>query len=309
MVVGGWTHAGEFPSRPIRIIVPTAPSGAGDLVAREMGARLSQTLRVPIVIENKPGASGVIGTDFVAHATPDGYTLLLATSATHVISSQVIARLPYDPLGDFAPVIAIGYATSVLVVSSSLPVSSVRELIAYAQERPGQLNYASSGVGSANHIDTEAFSALTGIVLTHVPYRGTADGYRALIADEVQVMFAAVTSALPYIKSEKVRALVVLSDRRSPLLPAVPTIAEEGMGRIDVRKFFGVLAPAGTPGAIVSQLNRAMVTILQEPDMRIWMDRQGFETAGGSPADFDHLLRTDFPKWAGTVRALGLRAE
>lgn len=298
-----------YPSRPIHIIVPTAPGGAGDILARKLGDRLAAALGTPVAVDNKPGASGIIGNDLAAHAPHDGYTLLFATSATHVIAAHTIGNLPYDPLRDFTPVINIGYATSVIVVNAALPVKTLAEFIAYARERPGQLNYASSGAGSANHVDTEVFAALAGIDLVHVPYRGTADGYRALLADEVQVMFGAITSALPYIQAGRLRALVVLVDRRSPLLPDVPTIAQAGLGSVDVRKWLGFVAPANTPGEIVDQLNRTLDRILHEPEMRSWLDREGLELAGGSAQDFDAVLRADYAKWGDIVRRLHIHSE
>ena len=299
----------DYPSRPIHIIVPAAPGGASDLVARQVGEQLGIALRTAVVVENKPGASGVIGNELAAHAAPDGYTLLFATSATHVIAAHAIDKLPFDPLKDFTPIINLGYATSVVVVNPALPVKTLAELVAYARARPGGLNYASSGAGSANHIDTEVIAALAGIDLVHVPYRGTADGYRALLAGEVQLMVGAITSALPYIEAGKLRALVVLVDRRSPLLPDVPTIAQAGLGRVDVRKWLGFVAPAGTPPDIVLRLNRTLDRIVHEPQMRAWMDRQGFELAGGSAQDFDDVLRADYAKWGETVRRLHIRAE
>ncbi|HZI85108.1 MAG TPA: tripartite tricarboxylate transporter substrate binding protein [Casimicrobiaceae bacterium] len=299
----------EYPSRPIRIIVPSAPGGAGDVIARFVGEALATELHATVIVENRAGGSGVIGNDLAANAPPDGYTLLFATSATHIISAHAIAKLPYDPLRDFVPVINVGYATSVVVVNSALPIASLQELIAYARAHPGELNYASSGTGSANHIDTEVFASLAGIRLTHVPYRGTADGYRALLNNEVQLMFGAITSALPYIEAGRVRPLVVLVDRRSPLLPDVPTIAQAGLPSVDVRKWLGLVAPAATPPRIVERLNRTLDAILHEPKTRSWMDRQGLELAGGSASDFDAVLRADFAKWDGLVRRLGLRPE
>lgn len=302
-------EAGEYPSRPIRVIVPTAPGGAGDLLARRFGEALAASLHTPVVIDNKPGGSGVIGNELAARAPADGYTLLFATSATHVIAAYTIAHLPYDPLKDFTPVFNIGYATSVLVVSRSLPVRSLQELIAYAQARPGQLHYASSGVGSANHVDTAVFAALAGIDLVHVPYRGTADGYRALLTDEVQIMFGAITSALPHVKSGRLRALAVLTDHRSPLLPDVPTLAQAGLDSVDVRKWLGFVAPAGTPPEIVQRLNLALNRILDEPRMRAWVESEGMERAGGSARDFDALIRADYAKWGRTLSELRLRSE
>jgi tripartite-type tricarboxylate transporter receptor subunit TctC len=299
----------DYPSRTIRIIVPTAHSGAGDLLARFIGDRLASALHTPVTIENRPGASGLIGNDYAMRAAPDGYTLLFATSPTHVITAFTMGRLPYDPQRDFTPVINVAYSTSVLVVSSALPVVTLREFIDYARSRPHALYYASSGVGSANHVDTEVFRTVAGIPLIHIPYRGTADGYRALLADEVQVMFGAVTSALPHVQAGSVRALAVLTERRSPVLPDVPTLTEAGLPNVDVRKWLGLVAPVGTPPEIVGRLNRALNGILREPDVRAWMDRQGLEVAAGTPEDFDRVLRADFLKWGETVRKLGLRSE
>jgi tripartite-type tricarboxylate transporter receptor subunit TctC len=301
--------AAEYPSRPIHIVVPSATGGAGDTLARHIAELLAGTLGTPVIVDNKPGGSGVIGNDLAARASPDGYTLLFATSATHIIAAHATARPTFDPLRDFTPVINVGYATSVVVVNPALPVRTLGELIAYAKTRPGQLNYASSGVGSANHVDTEVFAGLAGIDLVHVPYRGTADGYRALLANEVQVMFGAITSALPYVQAGKLRPLVVLVDTRSPLLPDVPTIAQAGLPSVDVRKWLGLVAPAGTPPEIVERLNRALDRILHEPETRAWLDSQGLELAGGSAQAFDQVLRADYTKWGETVRRFHIRAE
>ena len=302
-------RADPYPSRPIHIGGPTAPGGAGDLRARELAERLGAALGDSIIVENRPGGSGVIGNDAVAHAPPDGYTLLLATSATQMIAAQLIPKLPYDPVRDFVPIINVAYATSVIVVNTTLPVRTLGEFVAYARQRPEKLNYASSGVGSANHLDTEVFAALAGIRLTHIPYKGTADGYRALLADEVQLMFGAVTSAQPYVRAGKLRALAVLTERRSPLLPEVPTIAEAGLRSVDVRKRLGLLAPAGTPPEIVARLNQTMDAILHQPSTRAWMEREGFEIAGGSPQAFARIMQADEFKWHATVQNFGLRPE
>ena len=299
----------DYPSRAIRIIVPSAHAGAGDSLARYIAERLASALRTTVTVENRPGASGLIGNDYAMRAPPDGYTLLFATSATHVITAFTMDRLPYDPQRDFTPVVNIAYATSVLVVSNALPVATLREFIDYARSRRHALYYASSGVGSANHVDTEVFRAVAGIPLIHIPYRGTADGYRALLADEVQLMFGAVTSALPHVRAGSVRALAVLTEQRSPVLPDVPTLAEAGLPGVDVRKWLGLVAPAGTPPEIVARLNRTVNGILREPEVRAWMDRQGLEVAAGAPEDFDRLLRADFTKWGETIRKLGLRSE
>ncbi len=293
--------AADFPSRPIHLVVPSAPAGAIDALAREIATRLSQRLGVPVVVENRAGASGIVGTEAVAHAVPDGYTLLLATSATHAIASAVAGVVRYDPVSDFDPVIDLVFATSVVVVDRSMPVATLGDLVRHAHAHPGALAYASSGAGSANHLDMEVLSALTGMTLLHVPYRGTADGYRALLAGEVQVTIGAVTSALPYLESGRLRALAVMAQRRSPLLPDVPTLVEAGAAEADVRKWMGVMAPARTPPAVIERLHAALAAILASPDVASWLAAHGFEPAGGAPEDFRRTLELDVPRWKRVV--------
>jgi tripartite-type tricarboxylate transporter receptor subunit TctC len=231
----------EYPSRPIHLIVPAASGGAADLVARQVGERLRRALRTTVVVESKPGASGVIGSELVAHGVPDGFTRPFATSATQVINAYAIGRLPYDPLRDFTPIIDLGHLTSVVVVSPALPVHTIVELSAYARARPGMLNDASSGTGSANHIDTEVFAALAGILLVHIPYRGTAGGYRALLRNEVQLMLGSITSALPDIRAGTLRARGV----RRPTLPAASRRSDDRPGRAGSRRRSQVVRGAG----------------------------------------------------------------
>jgi tripartite-type tricarboxylate transporter receptor subunit TctC len=299
--------AGEapYPAKAIRILVPTAPGGAGDTLARYMGERLGIALRVPVVVENRPGAGGLIGTEVAARAAPDGYTILFGATPTHVLAPLVM-RANFDPMRDFIAVFNAAYTTSVLVVNDRMPASTVAELVAYARARPGVLNYASSGVGSANHIDTEVFMDVAGLRLVHIPYRGTADGYRALAADEVQLMFGAVTSALPAITAGKARPLAVLTSARSPMLPQVPTLAEAGLRDVDVRKWQGFLVPAGTPAEIVTLLNATFEKIVREPAVRDWIERQGYEVAGGSAESFARYLVRDEHKWRAVIDRLGL---
>jgi tripartite-type tricarboxylate transporter receptor subunit TctC len=297
-----------YPARTIRILVPTAPGGAGDTLARYMGERLGLSLRVPVVVENRPGAGGLIGTEIAARAPADGYTILFGATPTHVLA-PLLVRATFDPLRDFVAVFNAAYTTSVLVVNDRVPATTVGELVTYAKSRPGVLNYASSGVGSANHIDTEVFMDVAGLQLVHVPYRGTADGYRALAADEVQVMFGAVTSALPAITAGKARPLAVLTTMRSPMLPHVPTLAEAGLRDVDVRKWQGFLVPAGTRGEIVAMLNATFEKIVREPAVREWIERQGYEVAGGSPESFARYLAKDEHKWRTITDRLGLTAK
>jgi tripartite-type tricarboxylate transporter receptor subunit TctC len=294
-----------YPLRTIKIIVPTAVGGAGDALARYLGDRLGASLRVPVVIENRPGAGGLIGTEAAARAPADGYTILFGATAAHVIAPLMV-RAPFDSVRDFTAVFKAAYTTSVIVVNERVPVQTLAEFIAYAKARPGVLNYASSGVGSANYIDTEVFNDVTGLRMVHVPYRGTADGYRALAADEVQVMFGAVTSALPAIMAGKARPLAVLTNVRSPMLPKVPTLAEAGLRDVDLRKWFGFLVPAGTPHETVVLLNASFDKIVREPEVRDWIERQGLEVAGGSAESFGSDLRQAEHKWRAIVERLGL---
>lgn len=295
---------GIYPSRTIHIIVPTAAGGAGDTLARYLGERLGVALRNPVVIENRPGAGGFIGTEYAARAPADGYTILFGATPTHMIA-PLLAQAPFEQR-DFTPVFNAAYTTSVITVSERVPVTTLAEFVAYAKARPGVLNFASSGLGSANYIDMEVLNDIAGLNVTHIAYRGTADGYRALAADEVQVMSGAITSAMPSIVAGKARPLVVLTDVRSPLLPDVPTLAQAGFPGVDVRKWQGFLVPAGTPEPIVTLLNVTFQRIMRERDVRRWIERQGFEVAGGSAASFANFLEQDERKWRAIVTRLRL---
>lgn len=300
--------AARYPERAIKILVPTAVGGAGDILARYLGDRLEGALKVPVFVENRPGASGLIGTEVAARAPADGYTILYGATPTHVLA-PLMMRAPFDPVRDFRAVFLAAYSTSVIVVNERVPARTLGEFIAYAKARPGELNYASSGVGSANYIDTEVFNDIAGLRMVHVPYRGAADGYRALAADEVQMMFGAVTSALPAIAAGKARALAVLTDVRSPVLPEVPTLAEAGLRNVDVRKWHGLLVPAGTPDDVVAFLNATFEKIVREPEARAWIEAQGYEVVGGSAESFARYLERDERKWRAIVVRLGLEAK
>ena len=298
-----------YPIRPIRFIVPAAPGGTLDQLTRVLGDKLEQALGVAVYVEDKPGANGLIGNDAAARAAPDGYTFLAATTSTHVMTPHVAASPPYDPLQDFTPVINLVYQTKVVLVNGSLGVSSLKELVALARRRSGQLNYGSVGVGSSSHLDTEQLAALTGMELAHIPYRGSAQTVAALMSNEVQVLLASVTAAQPALASGRVQALAVLADRRSPLLPGVPTIVEAGLPHLDVQTWIGVLAPAGTPPRIVESLNLALNRALRAADVRAWLDKQGLEPIGGTPEAFDAEIRADFDKWGKVTRRLGIRPQ
>jgi tripartite-type tricarboxylate transporter receptor subunit TctC len=279
------------------------------MVSRVLGERLETMAGVPVVVDNRPGANGIIGNEFVKRAAPDGYTLLAASTSTHAMTPHVVASLPYDPLQDFVPVVNLVYQTKVVLASSALGVATLGELVALARRRPGQLNFASTGIGSSSHLDTEQLAALTGIELVHIPYRGSAQNVAAISANEVQVLLASVTAALPAIAAGRVRALAVMADRRSPLLPDVPTIVEAGLPHLDVQTWIGFLVPAATPPPVVGHLNRMLNHALRSPDMRAWLERQGLEPVGGPPEAFAAEIRADFDKWGKIVRQLGIRPQ
>lgn len=309
LAAGATNAESPYPARPIRVVVPQAACGTADLLTRMLGERMEALLGAGFVVENKPGANGIIGNETVKRASPDGYTLLTASTATHAMAPHVVANLPYDPLQDFVPVINLVHQTKVVLVSSALGVATLGELVALARSRPGRLNFASTGVGSSSHLDTAQLTTLTGIELVHVPYRGSAQAVTALIGNEVQVLVASVTAAQPALAAGRIRALAVMADQRSPLLPDVPTMVEAGLPRFDVQTWIGFLAPAGTPTWIVDKLNVALNSILRSPDARAWLERQGLEPIGGSPEAFDSEIRADLDKWGKVARRLGIRPQ
>ncbi|MBK6804108.1 MAG: tripartite tricarboxylate transporter substrate binding protein [Betaproteobacteria bacterium] len=295
--------------RAIRLVVPQAPGGTADVVARMLAERLESALGVPVVVDNRPGANGVIGTEFARRAAPDGYTLLLASTATHAMAPHTSLAATFDPLVDFVPITNLAWQTKVVLVSTALPVASVSELVDYARQRPGVLNYASTGFGSSSHLDTELLASATGIALHHVPYRGSGQTVAAISTDEVQVLIASLTAAQGTIGSGRARPLAVLSARRSTLVPDVPTIGEAGIPSLDVRTWLGLVAPAGTPGAIVDGLDRLVGRMLAAPAVRSWFDVQGLEPASGTPSSFEALIRADVAKWGDVARRLRVRPK
>ena len=298
-----------WPGRTIRLVVPQSAGGTADLVARMLGDRLEASLGVPVIVDDRPGANGAIGTAIVKRAPPDGHTLLLASTATHAMAPQASVTRAFDPIADFVPIVNLAWQTKVVLVSSALPVASMSEFVAYARRRPDVLDYASTGVGSSSHLDTELLAAAAGIALHHVPYRGSGQTVAAIGTGEVQVLIASVTAAQGAIESGRVRALAVLSDRRSRLFPQVPTIAEAGFPSLDVRTWLGVVAPAGTPQAIVDELDRVVGRVMATASVRAWLDAQGLEAAAGTPASFEALIRADVAKWGDVARRLGVDAR
>jgi len=289
--------------------VAQAPGGPPDRIARFVAEPLARALGVSVTIENRPGASGVIGSEVAMRAAPDGYTLLIATLSTHVLVPATMERPPYDALRDFAPVINLHRSIKALWVPSTLPPRTLAEFAAYAQARTGQLNYATGGAGSSNHIDMEVFRAAAGIDLVHIPYNGPAAGITAVASGEAQAMIVSVTTALGAAQAGKVRALALFAAKRTPLLPDVPTAAEAGFGDIDLSAWIGLVAPAGTPAEIVERLNREIERVLRAPAAVAWADSQGLETIGGSSASFAATIESNRSRWSGAVKELGVVAR
>jgi len=300
-VVSHIALAQPYPAKPVRLIVGLAPGGATDIMARTLAPGLSEELGQPVVVDNRPGAAGSIGAGIVAKAPPDGYTLFLASSS--FTSNVVLDKSgPYDPLRDFAPITNIASAPFLLVVRSSLPVNSVRELIAYAKANPGKLNYASSGIGSTAHLTGELLKRAAGIEMTHIVYRGAGPALADVLGGQVDMMFASMVSSLHHAKSGKLKALAVTSARRSSVVPEYPTVAEAGVPGFEMTGYFGLLAPAHTPAAIVSAVHDAVERVIKRPDFIERVSADGAEPDGCPPAELQAILERDMKKLAGLIQ-------
>jgi tripartite-type tricarboxylate transporter receptor subunit TctC len=297
-----------YPSRPIHLIVPQSPGGSTDLVARPLARQLGEALGQTVLVENRPGAGSVIGTDAVAKAAPDGYTLL-AVAASFTISPSLYKELPFDPIRNFEPITLLAMFPNVLVVQPSLPVKSVQELIALARSKPGELNYGSSGVGTGTHLSMELFKHMTGIDLTHVAYKGGAPNVNALLAGEVQVSLATISTALPHIRAGRLRALAVTSPRRVAAVPDVPTVAESGVPGYDYSSWIGLLAPAKTPRSVIAKLGAEAARAAHTPEITALLALEGAEPVGNSPDEFAAVIRTEIGKWQKLVAAAGIRPD
>jgi len=302
-------EAQTYPSGPIRLIVPFPPGGTADLLGRLVGARLAEALGGTVLIENRTGAGGSAGAEVASKATGDGMTLLLGNAPTHAINQSLYKRIGYDPIKDFAPISLVATVPLVMMVHPSLPVKSVKDLIALARARPGDLNYASGGAGSTTHLSMELLKTLAKIDVAHIAYRGSGPALVAIVAGEVPLMTELIPTALPFVKSGKVRALAVTSAKRSPLLPEVPTIAETVSPGYEVASWFGVFAPAGTPAPIIVRLNAEIVKFMATPDMRDKLLGLGAEPVTNSPDDFAKFVRAELVRWSKVVQASGARAE
>ena len=303
----GAAHA-QYPNRPVKLIVPFPPAGATDVVGRIVAQKLGERLGQPVVVENKPGAGGAIGSDLAAKSAPDGYTLLIATSSTHSIG-PVLQKLPYDPLRDFAPITHVANVPNVLIVSPQLPVNTLAEFIDYAKARPGQLNFASSGVGTIVHLNGELFRMLAGVDLVHVPYKGTALAIPDLANGSIAMLFDSLASVMPHVKSGKAKPIAVNAQRRSPLLPEIPTLQEAGMPAFDRYTWFGMFAPAGTPHEIVARVQSEVVASLRAPDLLERFANVGAEAVGSTPQAFVERIKSDAAKWAEVIRAANVKVQ
>jgi tripartite-type tricarboxylate transporter receptor subunit TctC len=302
------SFAQDFPNRPVRVIVPFSPGGAVDGPTRVVAQELSKRLGQQVVIDNRPGAGATIGTDAVAKSTPDGYTLLLA-SQTNAISATLYTKLSFNPIDDFAPISLIGREPGVVVVHPSLPVKTVQELVELARSQPGQIDYASSGNGSGQHLFAAQLFSMAGVKLNHVPYRGSGQATTDLIAGVVKVSVPGLAGMLPHIRSGKLRALAITGSHRSPQLPDVPTLAESGYPGYSAYVWLGLLAPKGTPAAIIDTLNREVVAALGTPEVKGYMANASIEALGSTPAEFGTFFRAERDTWARVIQATGAKLE
>ena len=300
--------AQEFPTRPVRVIVPFSPGGAVDgpmrVIAQELGKRWGQQ----VVVENKPGAGATIGSEIVAKAAPDGYTLLLA-SQTNAISATLYTKLPFDPVEDFVPITLIGREPGVLVVNPAFPPKTFQEFVAYVKARPGQVDYASSGNGSGQHLFMALLASMTGMKLTHVPYKGSGQATTDLLGGQIMVSIPGTAGMVGHIKAGKLRPLAVTGATRSPQLPDVPTVMESGVPGYEAYVWMGLLAPKGTPAAIVEKIQRDVVAVLQTNEVRGYMATAGIEVVGSTPAEFGKFFRAEREQWAKVVRETGAKAD
>ena len=302
-------QSATYPAKPIRFVVPFPAGGPLDLVARSIGQELSRSWGQPVIVDNRPGAGGNIGADLVAKAPADGYTILMGAVSTHAINVTLYRKLPYDPINDFAPITLVTSVPNVLVLHPSVQAQNVKELIAIAKVKPGQLNFASGSTGSAGHLAGELFKTMANVEMVHIPYKGAAPAVVDLLAGQVSLMFDNMSSALPNIKAARVRAIAVTTLKRSPLLPALPTISESGLRGFDVSTWFGVFAPGGTAPVVVARLNAEIVRILNTAQMQERLGVLGAEPVANKPNEFAVFIEAEIRKYAKVINASGAKAD
>ena len=309
MLQSGALMAQAWPSKPIRMMVPFPPGGSTDIVARIVAQKLSERLGQSIIIENRGGGGGTIGTAAVAKAAPDGYSLAVASTSTHVVAPGVYPKLEYDPVKDFAPVGLMAVSPYLLVVNPAVNAKSLKELVVLAKQQPGKLNYASAGIGSTTHLAMEMLKAATGTFMLHIPYSGNGPAGTAVVGGQVEILFGSLPALLPHAKSGRVRALAVGTPKRSPSLPDVPTVAESGYPGFDASLWLAIMAPAGTPQPVIDRLNKELVTLIAAPETREALDKAGAEPLSGTPAELAAMIRDGIPKYARVIKAAGVKPE
>ena len=300
--------AQPYPSKPVRVIVPLAAAGTGDTLARVVSEEMAKILGQPFVVENRPGSGGIIGTELVAKAAPDGYTLLSA-SPSHVIHPALRPKVGYDPIKDFEPITVIANTHQLIVGHPSVPASTVRELVAFAKANPGKLNYGSAGTGSATHLNMEMFKTMTGTFITHIPYRGSTQSRQDLVAGEVQLSVDGLLPTMPLIKAGKLKAFGLTSNRRSSVAPEIPTLAEAGVTGYASDTWYGIVAPGGTPNPVIATLHAAAIKAINTPSVRDRLTKQGAELVGNTPAEFRALLERELRLWSEVVKDSGAKVD
>ena len=304
----GPAYSQAYPGKPIRIVIPYPPGGGTDIVIRAVSGRLSERLGQPVVVDNRGGATGTIGSEAVAHAAPDGYTLLAHTNAGITILPHLNKKLPYDPIRDFAPVTMAASSPYLMVVNPKIAATSVAQFIALAKAKPGELNYASSGNGASTHLAGLLFCQMTGVKMVHIPYKGSGPATTELLAGQVQMRFSSIPPVLPHVRSGRLRALAVTSAKRFSLLPEVPTVADTVPG-FEVLSWYGVFAPAGTPPAIIKKLNADFAAALNSPDVKALLATDGSEVVASSPEYFGKVIRAEYARWAPVVKESGAKID
>ena len=301
--------AQAYPAKPIRWISPWPAGGANDIFSRAIGQKIGESLGQQVLVDNRPGAAGTIGSDIAAKAPADGYTLVMGSSPTHAIAPALYPALPYDPLRDFSAVTLVGSVPNVLVLHPSVPAKTVKEFIAVAKARPGKLNFASTGNGTSQHLSAELFKFMAGLDMVHIPYKGTAPALTELVAGQVDLAFENMPALIPHIQAGRLRALAVTTTKRSAVMPELPTIAEAALPGYDASVWFGVFAPAGTPRPVIDRLHGEILKALQTQDLKSRMVAMGTDVSGMGPDDFSAYVRKEIPKWANLVKAAGVKVS
>jgi tripartite-type tricarboxylate transporter receptor subunit TctC len=302
-------HAQSYPTRPVTLVVPAPAGGPTDVIGRQVAQALAGQIGQNVIVENRGGAGNTIGTDHVAKAKPDGYTLVVGSPSSHAIAPSIYPKLPYDPVKDFTPVIGLVTAPLALVIHPSVPASTLKQFIALAKAKPGQLNFGSGGSGTTSHLTGEYFNLAAGTKIVHVPYKGSGPATTDLMAGQIQMMFIGVHSSLPLMKTGKIRGLGVTSTKRSELAPELPTLAEAGLRGFHVNTWYGIFGPAGMPREIVDRLNASLKTSLKNPAVRERLTAQGFDIVSSTPEEFAQALKEEIDTWAKVVKQAGAKAD